>query len=194
MLLLQRLIIPSESTTAPTPNTDTEVEHYATSNEWSQVETVAQSLKQVGVDWHLLTQNHSSLSQPLNEEANWIKGYPDVEHLLETYQLPQCMIIPCQQPSQRQVALEEQCYPSILLQLVLEGEILFAFRHENAIYECFCQPGDTLILPENTPFWMDLGEEPKAVLLRALPEGVPPRAKRTGLNHPDKSSRLVDLE
>lgn len=184
MLLLQRLIIPSV----------TEVEHYPTSNEWSQLETIAQSLRNVEVDWHFLTRNHESLSQSLNTEEDRTKDYPDVEHLLETFRLSQCMIIPCQQPSQRQVALEEQCYPSTLLQLVLEGEILFAFRHENAIYECFCQPGDTLILPNNTPFWMDLGEEPNAVLFRALPDGIPPRAKRTGLHHPDKSSRLIDLE
>eukprot|EP00094_Tigriopus_californicus_P014517 TCALIF_14147-PA protein Name:"Similar to mtnD Acireductone dioxygenase (Alcanivorax borkumensis (strain SK2 / ATCC 700651 / DSM 11573))" AED:0.05 eAED:0.05 QI:0/-1/0/1/-1/1/1/0/183 len=182
MQFLQKLDLTTHS------NTD----HYPIVDSWLTAEAINAALAKITVQHQNLTLNPEALEHPIETPQDWFNLYNDIGDILLEQQSEQLFVIPCQKSEQRTAALEEQQYPCKMINAVLAGEILFAFRTPTSIYECLCQAGDLLILPENQPFWMDLGENPDAVLLRALPAKVDAKGERTGTSFPEKSSRLSE--
>jgi cupin superfamily acireductone dioxygenase involved in methionine salvage len=182
MQFLQRLDLTTTSHT----------DHYPVADHWHTAKAITAALANTGIEYRSLTLNSEALEQPIESAQDWLNLYRDIGDVLVQHQSEQLFVIPCQKSEQRIAALEEQQYPCKMINAVLSGEVLFAFRTPTAIYECLCQAGDLIVLPENQPFWMDLGENPDAVLIRALPAEVVAKAKRTGESYPDKCSRLSE--
>lgn len=163
---------------------------YAIDHTWDTLEAIQNELAAHGIQYERLTLNQDAFPVDNPTAEDWLEIYPHLTSHLSNANIEQLFVIPCTDNAQRETGLEEQIYSTHMIQAVLDGELLFAFRTDSHIHELHCHSGDLILLPANTPFWFDVGSNPNTTLLRALPSEIAPRAERTGCTIVNGSSRL----
>jgi 1,2-dihydroxy-3-keto-5-methylthiopentene dioxygenase len=73
----------------------------------------------------------------------------------------------------RQKFLAEHVHDDFEVRFFVEGKGLFYLHADDKIYAVLCEAGDLISVPNNTPHWFDMGENPQLKVIRffTLPEG-----------------------
>jgi 1,2-dihydroxy-3-keto-5-methylthiopentene dioxygenase len=66
----------------------------------------------------------------------------------------------------RQKFLSEHLHDDFEVRFFIEGKGLFYLHVENEVYAVLCESGDLISVPNNTPHWFDMGENPNFKVIR----------------------------
>ncbi|MFI3135375.1 MAG: AraC family ligand binding domain-containing protein [Methylococcaceae bacterium] len=66
----------------------------------------------------------------------------------------------------RQKFLAEHVHDDFEVRFFIEGKGLFYLHANNNIYAVLCEAGDLISVPNNTPHWFDMGENPHFKVIR----------------------------
>lgn len=73
----------------------------------------------------------------------------------------------------RQKFLAEHTHDDFEVRFFVEGKGLFYLHANDKVYTVLCEAGDLISVPNNTPHWFDMGENPQLKVIRffTIPEG-----------------------
>lgn len=73
----------------------------------------------------------------------------------------------------RQKFLAEHIHDDFEVRFFVEGRGLFYLHANSHVYAVLCEAGDLISVPNNTPHWFDMGENPQLKVIRffTIPEG-----------------------
>lgn len=121
---------------------------------------------------------HSVLSPDASQEAVLAAYQKSIDKLNQRYSFKAVDVINVtpDHPDKtvlRQKFLAEHTHDDFEVRFFVEGKGLFYLHANNNVYAVLCEAGDLISVPNNTPHWFDMGENPQLKVIRffTIPEG-----------------------
>jgi 1,2-dihydroxy-3-keto-5-methylthiopentene dioxygenase len=145
---------------------------------------IQQKLSEIGVRFARWQTSHALSQQPSQQEV--ITAYqPEIDKLVaqEGYQSWDVASVHHDTPQKQQLRakfLAEHTHTEDEVRFFVEGSGLFYLHLSEQIFRVFCEKGDLLSVPANTPHWFDMGSQPSFTAIRLFNNPKGWQAQYTG--------------